>query len=249
MASWSTKRKYSYFFSFIVFVVVVIAAPIYFIFHKTPTCFDGIKNGSEKDIDCGGSCVRLCPVDFFTPHILWSYSMIVAPGIYNSMTYAENPNQTVEARSAPYTFTLYDAKGAVIAERKGKAFVPAGSKFAVFTGGINTGGKTPVKTTFEFDGSFDWARGVKISGLRVLDINLEQENAPAATAKIINDGDKPVSSLDAFIVLYDENNNRLAFSKTIIDKINPRETQNLYFTWPSAFSRKAIRTEVLFSPN
>ena len=26
----------------------------------TPTCFDGIKNGAESDVDCGGSCVSKC---------------------------------------------------------------------------------------------------------------------------------------------------------------------------------------------
>ncbi|MEK7607507.1 MAG: hypothetical protein AAB484_01085 [Patescibacteria group bacterium] len=247
MASWSTKHKSVYFSAFVAFVVFVIALPAFLFFYKSPTCSDGKKNGSEKGIDCGGSCIRLCPADFGTPHILWSYSMDIAPGVYNSLAYVENPNQSVEVGSLDYVFKLYDDRGLLVAEKKGETFVPAGRKFAVFAGGVRTGERVPVKTTFEFNENIEWQKGNVPSSVRVLNINLDQESEPKAEAKIINDSvGKTYASLNAFIILYDENDNRLAFSKTLIDKIAPGETKVIYFTWPKAFLRKAFRSEIIF---
>ncbi len=247
MASWSTKRKSAYFLVFALFVVFAVALPMFLSFYKSPTCSDGRKNGSEKGIDCGGSCTRLCPADFAKPRVLWSYSTNVVPGVYNSLAYVENPNQSVEVDSVDYTFKLYDDRGLLIAERKGQTAVPAGQKFAVFQGGIKTGERVPVKTTFEFGEDIEWQKGSALSSIRVLTISLDQTSEPKAEAKIINDSvGKTYSSLSAFIILYDKNDNRLAFSKTLIDKIAPGEATVLYFTWPNAFPGKAVRSEIVF---
>jgi len=247
MASWSTKRKYTYFFVFIVFVVLAVGLPVFFLTYESPTCSDGKQNGSERGIDCGGSCTRLCPAEFLSPRVLWSYSMNVATGIYNALAYVENPNQSVKAKSLGYSFKLFDERGLLVSERKGKAFIPAGQKFAIFEGGIKTGERIPVKTTFEFNEGVEWERSVQLSGLRTLTIDLEQGTEPKAEAKVKNESvDRVFSSVDAFIVIYDEKDNRLAFSKTIIETLNPGEITTLYFTWPEAFSGKALRSEVIF---
>jgi hypothetical protein len=250
MASWSTKRRLGYFLVFALGILVVIAIPSFFLFYTSPTCTDGKQNGTEKGVDCGGVCTRLCPADYLAPRVLWGYSMNVVPGLYNSLAYVDNPNQGVMAESVQYSFKLYDDKGLLVAERKGKTSIPAGQKFAVFAGAIKTGERIPARTTFELAENIEWQRSAPLSGLRVLTTEVMEGNEPKAEAKIVNDTvDKTFSSLDAFIVLYDENDNRVAFSKTRIERIEPRETTTLYFTWPSPFVRKGIRTEILFVPN
>ncbi|HEU5114911.1 MAG TPA: hypothetical protein VFT82_04055, partial [Candidatus Paceibacterota bacterium] len=125
MASWSTRRRWSYLLIFAALVVLFFGVPFFFLFYKAPTCFDGKQNGNETGIDCGGSCARLCPADFAAPRVLWSYSVQVVPGVFNSLAYVQNPNPSVEADNVPYLFRLYDSQGLLIAERTGKAFVPA----------------------------------------------------------------------------------------------------------------------------
>jgi len=247
MASWSTKRKYGYFSALIILLVLFVGVPLFLLFYQTPTCSDGKQNGGERGIDCGGKCSRLCPADFSANRILWSYSMRVVPGVYNALTYVQNPNQSVEIKSLAYIFKLYDAEGILITQKTGTAFVPAGQKFVVFEGGIRTGERVPVKTTFEFTGEPAWRPGSVLGALHTLNVDLSQNSAPKADIKVKNDAvDKSFSNIDTFIVLYDKDDNRVSFSKTVIESIGPTESKTLYFTWPEAFSRPVVRTEVIF---
>lgn len=249
MASWSLKRQWVYFLAFIAFLLLVLALPVFLVFYEAPSCSDGKQNGGEKGVDCGGSCTRLCPADFGEPHILWSYSMNVAPGIYNSLAYIENPNQSVEARAADYSFKFFDDKGLLVVEKKGRTFIPAGQKFAVFAGGIRTGERVPARTTFEFRDDIEWKRGERLADVGVLSIDLEQGETPKAEVKIVNKSiDRVLPELSVFIIVYDQKDNRLAFSKTVADSLKPGETAALFFTWPETFVREAIRSEVIFVP-
>lgn len=246
MASWSTRRKYSYFGFFFLGLVLVIGVPAFILLYEKPTCFDGKKNGNERGIDCSGSCAKLCPADFADPRATWSYSMRVVPGVYNALAYAQNPNQGVEAKSVPYTFKFYDVGGGLISERKGNVFVPAGQKFPIFEGGIQTN-REIVKTTFEFGAVTSWRAGDTLSKLKAETTNLNQGERPSAEVIVKNISlSEEFSNIDAFIILYDTDGNRIGFSKTVIDRILKNGSQSIYFTWPESFIKPVVRTEVLF---
>lgn len=173
--------------------------------------------------------------------------MNIAPSLYNALAYVQNPNQSVEALSVPYLLRLYDSEGVLIAERRGSAYVPAGQKFAVFEGAINTGERLPVKTTFEWTSEAAWRPAQAFTKLRVDNIVVEEGARPKAEVKIMNTSPiNTYSSIDAFIVLYDANDNRVAFSKTLIEKIAKEEARSLYYTWPLPFTADIVRSEVLF---
>ena len=247
MASWSTKRKYGYFLTLIILVALFVGVPLFFVFYKAPTCNDGKKNGQERGVDCGGACKRLCPADFSPNKILWSYSMKIVPGVYNALAYVQNPNQSVEIKSIKYTIRLYDSEGILITQKDGSTFVPAGQKFVVFEGGLRTGERVPVKTTFEFTEEPAWRPGTVLTALQTLNVNLDQNGAPKADIKVKNDAvDQSFSNIDVYVVLYDKDDNRVSFSKTVIEEIGPTEDKTLYFTWPEAFIRPVVRTEVIF---
>ena len=247
MATWSTERKYAYFFAFAALLVILAGVPLFFIFYKAPTCSDGKQNGNERGIDCGGSCSKLCPADFAAPRVLWSYSVQVVPSIYNALAYVQNPNNLVQAKSLPYEFKLYDDQGLLVAQRDGYTSVPAGQKFAVFESSIDVGNRVPVRTTFEFTGTPEWVPGTILSSIRVLNTNLSQGNKPAAEVSIENSSvDQSFSNVTAVIILYDKDDNRISFSKTLIDSLNPTEKKSIYYTWQGPFSVPVVRTEVLF---
>jgi hypothetical protein len=247
--SWSGKRKLSYFTLFIAAIVVVIGIPVFFSGYEPATCSDSKQNQGERGIDCGGPCAQLCQVDFSALRIFWTYSSRVVPGVYNVIGYGENPNQSVGAEGVPYTFKLYDSQGILVAERKGKGSIPPGSKFALFEGGIQTGQREPARATLELSSSPLWVLSRAYTSLRTLAIDVSPDGSGTrAEARIKNEYvNTTISGIDAFIILYDIDGNRVAFSKTRIDSIAPGEIQTLYFTWPIAISGNVVKTELLFS--
>ncbi|MFA6158628.1 MAG: hypothetical protein WC763_03330 [Candidatus Paceibacterota bacterium] len=248
MASWSNTRKYGYLTALIASIVIFVGVPTLLLLYRAPTCFDGKQNGGESGIDCGGACAKLCLADFAAPHILWSYSTRVAPGVFNAVAYVQNPNQSVQASSMRYLFRLYDDQGLLVAQRTGSAFIPAGQRLAVFEGGIQTGSRSPAKTTFEFTSDPEWRAGQPFTSLRVTFVDIATSTSPSAEVRVENQAlDRGFSDITAILVLYDKDDNRVTFSKTVISKILPGGSEILYFTWPEAFPSDIVRSEVLFS--
>lgn len=246
MASWSTKRKYGYLLGVIALGVLLVGVPAFYVFYTPPTCFDGKQNGGERGVDCGGSCVKLCLADFAMPRVLWSYSQRIVPGVYNSLAYVQNPNPAAETFLS-YLFKLYDSEGILVTQRAGSAFIPAGQRLAIFEGTLRTGERIPARTTFEFTSEPDWRGGVPFTDMKTLSIDLTQGNSPSAEVRVQNSSPRAsYKNVNAYIVLFNKDDNRLAFSKTVIPQIAPTETQTLYFTWPEAFSENVVRSEMLF---
>jgi hypothetical protein len=248
MSTWSARRKYGSLLALVIALVLVAGALFFTLFYKAPTCSDGIMNGDEHGVDCGGKCARLCPADFAAPRVEWSYSVRVVPGVYNSLAYVENPNPAVAASGLPYVFKLYDDKGVLVAERVGKAFAPAGQKFAVFEGGIQTGQRLPFRTTFEFTGEPQWQASAHLSSVKVLSIDVTGGANPRAEAVLKNDSTAAQAPLDAVIILYDADGNRISFSKTATAALAPGESVALTYTWPEALSKEAVKKEIVLMP-
>ncbi|PJE74621.1 MAG: hypothetical protein COV01_01155 [Candidatus Taylorbacteria bacterium CG10_big_fil_rev_8_21_14_0_10_41_48] len=247
--SWSGKRKFGYFALFIVAIILFAGVPVFFTVYKPATCTDNKQNQGERGVDCGGPCNRLCSADFSEPRVLWTYSSRVVPGVYNAMAYGENPNQSVGAENVSYSIKLYDAQGILVAEKKGRGSIPPGSKFALFEGGIQTGQRIPTRATLEFTSPIDWVPARPYTSLKTISIDVIPDGAGTrAEAKIKNEYVSTIiSGIDAFIVLYDKDGNRVAFSKTRIESITPSESQILYFTWPEAVASRVVKTELIFS--
>ena len=247
--SWSGKRKFGYLTLFVGVIVLFAGVPIFFSFYEKPTCFDGKINQGERGVDCGGPCSQLCSADYTAPRIFWTYQTRVVSGVYNVMAYGENPNQSVGAEDVPYSFKLYDAEGILVAEKRGRGSIPPASKFAFFEGGIQTGKREPVRATVDIISSPQWTFARAYTSLRTLSIDVSSEGVGTrAEARIKNEYiNTTIADINAVIILYDAEGNRVAFSKTRIESIAPGETQTLYFTWPESIADKVVKNELVFS--
>lgn len=246
MASWSTKRKATYFVFFVIAIVLFIVLPLFLFFYKAPTCGDGIQNGSETGVDCGGKCAKICSVDYLSPNVLWSRSLVVAKGIYNAGAYVENPNLEGGASNVHYIFKLYDKDG-LIQERSGITYLPPHKNVLVFEPSIKTGERIPTRTTFEFENPIDWVKMTQ--GEEFLNVASKmlstKSKTPRLEATIENTSVKAVGQVDVVGIIYDINDNTIGFSKTNIDSIDARGTANVVFTWQLPFEKEAARIEVI----
>lgn len=238
MLTWSTKHKLLYLGVFFVFIAFLVALPSFLIFYKAPTCFDGKQNQGEKGVDCSGPCSLLCASETLNPIILWQRSFKVVPGVYNAIAAIENPNFNSEVAVIPYIFRLYDADNTVIVERTGRTFIEPKKIFHIFESTILTGNRIPVRTTFDFGEPFVWRKAEPIElPVAVIDARLiDPMGVPKVTATLENRGLTPLSRLEAVIVLFDEEGNAFAASRTVVDSINKSSSVPLVFTWREPFT-------------
>jgi len=250
MNEWSRRRKRIIMLIVFTFLILVIGLPAYLIFYKAPTCFDNKLNGDETGIDCGGSCSLLCRAESLPllsqgdPRVL-----TVAPNVYEIVALVKNPNTTGEVYRAKYVLNLYDAKGGVpLKTIEGEAYIPRGASFTVFEGPFTLDeGFIPTKATLEWlDDSLVWKVNKNISPeIVVTSKTLSKEDSrPRIDAMIKNNSLETVSNIDLTTLVYDENGNVFAASKTFVDSLAPGASAPIVFTWPRPFGSKALNTEI-----
>jgi hypothetical protein len=247
MASWSQKRKLIYGGSIAVILAAAIFLPAFFFFYKAPTCFDGVKNGYEQGVDCGGSCQRLCPSAFLAPNVAWTRLEQVAPSLYNVAAYIVNPNPNAGAASVPYHVILYDAQGIEITEYAGAVTLPPRRNTIAFNGAVSTGKRIPTRALFQFTAPPNWlVQTDPLSAIAVGDKKYVEDAYGASLAVTLKDTSvEPLGRTSVYVVLYDKDGNAIGFSKTIIDTIPGLGSATAPFTWSSSFNGAVISIEVL----
>lgn len=88
-----------------IFIVLVVGLGIYFLVRPSaPTCFDGIQNQGEKDVDCGGPC-GLCPEDIREPLEIISQDFIpTTENNFDLVGQIKNPNRDWGVELLSYNF-------------------------------------------------------------------------------------------------------------------------------------------------
>lgn len=247
MSSWSKRRRLTYLTVIIVVLVGAIIVPGFFIFYRAPTCFDGIKNGNEQGIDCGGGCQRLCPSAFLPPSVAWARFENVAPSLYNVGAYVVNPNIDGEAMDVPYHAALYDAQGGFITEFTGTVTLPPHRNTLAFKGSVNVGKRIPAKALFEFSGIPDWhKRADPLAALVIGDKDYAEDDSGSSLAVTIKNASvHAIDNVGVSVVLYDKDGNAIGFSHTTIDEIPGSGQATAPFTWPENRHGAVISIEVL----
>lgn len=248
--SWAQRRKATYILGilFIFFVIFIIF--VFNVTNRAPTCNDGIQNQGETGIDCGGPCTILCRAEYNDPVVIWGprWAKVQSSGLYNFLTYIQNPNVGAGAFNVPYTFSVYDAQNVLLYQKKDRMYVPPNNNFVFYDDNINLHDKIPFRANFVFTGGgLVWQKMISMeSDLTAVSKTLINEDTkPKLNATIRNSSLKSINNIEVVAILYDEDNNAVAFSRTKIDSIAGDSTEDIVFTWPERFTKTIIRIDLI----
>ena len=245
--SWASRRKGIYSGStFAVMLVLALLGYVLFFYHA-PTCSDGVQNGQEGGVDCGGKCQKICPAEALPPTILWSRSFEIVPGVWNSVAYVENQNADAGIVSIAYRFKLFGADNVIITERGGTTFLAPHATAVIVEPSLNVGQRIPMRTEFEFLAVPVWEHinEQTIATLKVVGSTLSTpESTPRISALIENSSSVTAGNIEATAIAFDVNDNAIAASKTLIPELSHGASQQVTFTWPQPFPVAASRIEV-----
>ena len=249
--TWASRRRF-----FIVFLVVIVLGGLVFwhespAIFKAPTCSDGIRNGDEAGIDCGGSmCSVMCASQIIPPVVLWARAFPVTSDVYNAAAYVENKNASA-TRAIAYEFRLYDSNNILISRRDGTTIIPPLGNYAIVETGIQTGSAAVAHTTFAFSSApAVWERvpaNATNVGVATSNATLDMSAAiPKLSATVENPSPAvTLSNTVVAAVLYDASDNAVNVSRTIIPSLKPGSSTPVVFTWPSKLSAPVVRYEIL----
>ena len=248
--TWAGKRQLiilGIILGIIVILGLIIIVPR---LQKESTCFDGKQNGDELGVDCGGSCPRFCPFELNDTVLHWSRAFPVASNLYNIVAYIENQNIDAAVQNISYQFKLYDENNIFIAERKGRTFINPNKKSAIFETTVDVGNRVPKRVTFSFLEDPKWVR-VDRRIMNTLEVLVQEKSLtgerskPKLAVTLFNNSLYDIFDLDVVVLLYNEEGNVTAVSKTYIEKLDRNSSQKSIFTWPYSLTDRVVNIEVI----
>ena len=245
--SWSFRRKALYYaVAFVVAAIVILAVWKVFFTH-TPTCFDGVQNGTELGVDCGGTCALLCADTAQTPKVLWARSFETASSTYTAAAYVENLNQGAGARGVQYSFQLFDADNVLVIEKDGTTDLPPVNDIPIIEPNIDVGNRTVARTLFSFSVLPAWSKITTQQQLSLVQQILNPDGS-ALSATLQNDSVQAVSRVTVAAILFDSQGVARAASKTVVAPLAGKSSKPVYFTWPGGVP-DIVRAEMTILPS
>lgn len=247
--TWSMRRQLLYYAVGAVLMSVLLFVAWQTFFTKLPTCRDGIQNGSEQGIDCGGSCTLLCEDLADPPKLVWTRAFPATPQRYTAVALVENSNIGAGARQVRYSFRIFDDKNSLVVERQGFADIPPLQSVPVIETNIDVGNRNVARTLFEFTSLPVWVRvpASSLPHVRIMDQNLAADGT-RLSAMIFNEALTDVEDLAVAAVVFDQGGIARAASKTIIERIPRQSSVPIVFTWSAGFEGVA-RAEITILPS
>jgi len=244
---WAFWRRLQYTIGFFVFCGVLGSLIYWANFYTAPTCLDGTLNGEETGVDCGGTCVQICPATVQPLKIVWAESFKIADGQYNAVAYIENANKTAGHPAVKYKIELF-ANGKLVADRTGEVAVPPDGIYPIFAGRLATGVGVEVsetRITLEPQGSWLPVRAVDTDRFKSSDIDLTSaDDSPKLVVSLENTSLTPAREVEVVATIFDDAGNPVTASETYVEFISPRETESIVFTWPNPIAKTVRSCEI-----
>lgn len=246
--SWSDRRKVMYSAVAAVVALLVLIAVYETFFTITPTCFDGVQNGNEHGVDCGGSCALVCRNEARAPIVLWSRLFQTGASTYTAAAYVQNDNPNAGSKNVEYSFQVFDADNQLIIERDGVTDLPPVQTIPIIETNIKIPNRTPARVLFGFSDIPTWYK-VPTSTVPKLIINDQTLAADAsrlsATLSNLSFFDAPKTTVGA--VLFDSTGTARGASKSVVS-VPQKSTTPIVFTFPGGVPN-IVRAEITVLPH
>lgn len=241
MFGWSTKRRLFY-LGLILLVLIIFAGFLWLRSQPAPSCFDNKNNQGELDTDCGGPCARVCPFEVKPAREIWSRLFKIDDNRYDAVTLLRNPNNRYSARQLGYRIKVFDYNDVLISTKTGEVFLNPGEDLYIYNGRLDVGNREPKRALFEIVSGPIWQR-VDPSTIspQIIYKSFVNQPTPLLVAEVKNDSLATITDLQVVAVLSDAEENAIAISSTLVEKLLPQETREIVFTWP-----KTLTTEPTF---
>ncbi len=233
MSIWSVKRKIIIQLFIFSFLSIFLTIFIFFYLQEEQTCFDGIQNQNEVDVDCGGICERECKF-YKSVNTLWERFFWIDEGIYSAVALVENNNTDLYTDSVNFEFNFYDEEGLFIKRSAGNTPIMPGGITAVYVPYIVTENRKISNISFDLVGDPEWVNKRKYTFLYSdFSYNYDPKNIEETRLEVKAENKSGINlrNIDFIAIVYDDDDNAISASRTYFKEINEGRILDLVFTW------------------
>lgn len=228
---YALKRQLSFGIVFI-FLVIVVGLSLYRAIRVEPTCFDGVQNQEEEQIDCGGLYCQACKVMKLEDAKVLSKHWFAVGGTYDAVAQVRNPNEQHGAHRLSYMFTFYDADRNIISQKTGVTYILAGQTRSIVESNIVFDRPFTFMDFFIEPVAWDEQKiSLGPAALPIFSKKYEQatpnENGFAhVTGTVQNQSPYSFSVVDVAVVLFDKDRTPIAVGKTQVNGLRFGENRD-----------------------
>ncbi|OGI16948.1 MAG: hypothetical protein A2Z52_01815 [Candidatus Moranbacteria bacterium RBG_19FT_COMBO_42_6] len=214
------------------------------------TCFDKIKNQNEKEVDCGGVCLKKCPARAEHSLSVFNSGFMDSGQVnkYDLYGEVENPNSDFGSSQFKYVFTLKDSSGNAIASKEGKGYILPGEGKYVVENNVESV-SVPASAQLEIKGN-DWLefKDYEKPQLKIINKNYNEISSGVGFSEAVgllrNESPFDFSAIKIGVILKDENGKIIALNSTQINDVRSGENREFRVFWPNKFFGSVRNMEV-----
>lgn len=232
-------------------VLVLIGLGFYFVRKPEASCFDGVKNQNEIEIDCGGVCVTCEVLTLKDIEVNWVKAVSSGNDKYDLVAAIKNPNPNFGAPSFFYEFQLKDQSGKLIGSKEGSSFIlPGDSRYLIETSFESAKDPALVNLIIRPLLKENWKKleNDKIPELFVKDkkfsvLSIQPNYTAEATGVVQNNSDFDFDKVYVDILLFNSQNQLAGVSKTEIHTLTTDEGRYFSNRWFYPLDGEVTRLE------
>lgn len=233
---------------------LIIGGTTYLIFRPKPDpCFNGIQDGNETGVDCGGFCDAVCPdveKSEYTENVAinWTTFTVDGKNNYDFASSISNKNIKWGASNVKYKFIAYDQNGEILKEIEGNTYLmPAGNNKDVTERYIIEDNvymlETPDKVEIQLS-DYSWQEITEEGDVTELAVDIISTSNPhywfdegrkiyMGGAYTKNNSKYSFKTVDIGAVLFGTKNNVIAIAKTNQLTMNSGDGWGFEVLWPN----------------
>lgn len=236
----------------IIFVYLAIAGlffgAIYYILVPQETCFDGIKNQSEENIDCGGECSPCEELKYEELKVL--KSGMTESGLEDKIDIflqIENPNSHLGVKEVDYEIEILGDNGVVLGNATGSSFFLPHEKKTLIENNLDIDENEVKKIRWKvlniewanFDSSFENPQFKIVNKKLDFDFSIS-----SASGILVNKSPYDFSLIGIKVILKDSEDRIRFINTTEMRTVKSGEEREFKAIWPGRLPDDIIKMEV-----
>jgi len=231
-------KQILYGLGYVLFLVGIIALVYIGVFKPAPSCFDGIKNQGEEDVDCGEVCGNSCAILSVRSVEIATVETVGIKGKTIAVVEIRNPNSLFGASGVSYSLVVADRFGQAVEISDSTFVYPGEIRFRVLINVPNS--SLPNLDSLPYKLSTEKVEWIDASGflrpdsqIRNIQSRYDRESGLLIVGGILkNANDYAISSATISGIVRDRTGELVGASHTLVKDLKPQEERFFQIVTP-----------------